>query len=346
MPITTLVETGTRMHSRESRALFSLFAIDTRALAVVRIGLASILIYQVLTTPLPSASAPLIDYSLIAALPFALALLLGYRTRLAVAACWALYGLPLRPDLFDGVVPLESYMLTLFLFWGFFLPLGAHLSVDSRRGASHTRKGLILSVGSAGFLIQVFLIYFSAGVTKYMPEWVTEASALETIFALPAYANDLGRAMLAFPTILAIGSVLTVVLEVLGSLLLMAPGKTLALRRTVITLAFILFHVALAVFMSPIGRFPYVMMVAWVVFLPSVFWDRITRRPVTAEPYVDTGRIRNVGAGFAIVYIVISNLITWMYYPANEGFPAVWQAIGKYLLIYQQWAMFSVPSSL
>ncbi|MCI0424280.1 MAG: hypothetical protein L0Z47_00315, partial [Actinobacteria bacterium] len=79
MPITTLVETGTRMHSRESRALFSLFAIDTRALALVRVGLASILIYQVLTTPFPSAPASLIDYSLLAALPFAVALLLGYR---------------------------------------------------------------------------------------------------------------------------------------------------------------------------------------------------------------------------------------------------------------------------
>jgi hypothetical protein len=169
---------------------------------------------------------------------------------------------------------------------------------------------------------------------------------LETIFGLPEFTGDLGRAMLAFPTILAIGSVMTVVLEVLGSLLLFIPGKTLATRRTLITLAFILFHLALAVFMRPIGRFPYVMMVVWVVFLPVSFWDRVTRRTLHEEPYIDPSRWRNSVAAVAIFYIVVSNLVTWMYYPADQGFPAFWQSIGKALLLYQQWAMFSVPSTL
>jgi hypothetical protein len=62
--------------------------------------------------------------------------------------------------------------MVVFLFWGFFLPLGAHLSVDSRRGARDQMPGWVLSVGTAGFLIQMFFIYFSAGVTKYMQEWV------------------------------------------------------------------------------------------------------------------------------------------------------------------------------
>jgi hypothetical protein len=205
---------------------------------------------------------------------------------------------------------------------------------------------VILSAASAGFLLQMFFIYFSAGVTKYMPEWVIEATALETIFGLPKYTGDLGRAMLAYPAILAMGSVATVVLEVFGSLLLFIPGRTLTTRRTVIALAFIAFHLALAVFMSPIGRFPYVMMVVWLVFLPSRFWDRVTRRAAAPTEYTDSSRARNTAAAVAIGYIVVSNLMTWLYYPANEGFPGVWQSIGKFLLIYQQWAMFSVPSSL
>ena len=330
-----------------------MFEIDTRALTAVRIGLASIILFQSLTTPLPVDPGPglgnlIVDYVRVLIVPFALMLLLGYRTRIATIACWVLYGLPLRPELFTpgGLLPLESYMVTLFLFWGAFLPLGAHLSIDSRRRAPSARPGRILSVASAAFLIQMFIIYFSAGVTKDMGEWVVQATALETIFGLPTYTGDLGRAMLAFPVILAVGSVVTILLEIVGSLLLFVPGKALPTRRMVITLAFIGFHLALAVFMSPIGRFPYVMMVVWLVFLPAAFWDRVTRRPMVMEPIVDINRVRNVGASIALFYAFVSNFITWMYYPATEGFPAFWQSIGKSLLIYQQWAMFSVPSSL
>jgi hypothetical protein len=350
---TTLAKPVGGLTPRDRQALANFFEIDTRALTSVRIGLAAIILYQSLTTPLPVDAGPglgelVVDNVRLLIVPPALMLLVGYRTRLATVVCWVLYGLPLRPEMLTsgGVVPLESYMMTLFLFWGAFLPLGAHLSWDARRGTGDIRAGRVLSVASAGFLVQMFIIYFSAGVTKHMGEWVVEASALETIFGLPKYTGDVGRAMLAFPAILAVGSILTVVLEIFGSLLLFIPGRTLKTRRTLVALAFVGFHLALAVFMSPIGRFPYVMMVVWLAFLPSSFWDRVTRRPATTESFTDTNRHRNLLAGAALVYVFVSNLITWLYYPAREGFPAMWQELGRYLLLYQQWAMFSVPSSL
>jgi hypothetical protein len=98
--------------------------------------------------------------------------------------------------------------------------------------------------------------------------------------------------------------------------------------------------------MAPIGRFPYVMMVVWTVFLPSAFWDWVTRRPRPMEPFIDANRPRKVIASVALGYIFVSNLMTWLYYPARDGFPGLWQTIGRYFLLYQQWAMFSVPSSL
>ena len=347
---TTITKPATILKERDREVLSSLFAIDTRALTAIRIGLASIILFHSFTTPLPSDSGSGFDvgvnYAMVVIVPFAIMLLVGYRTRFATIVCWILYSIPLRAGyLGGGDLPLQSYMVALFLFWGAFLPFGAHLSLDSRRGAPAARPGRILSVASAGFLLQMFIIYFSAGATKYWVEWISEASALQTILESDRFASELGTAMLAFPAVLAVGSVLTVALETLGSLLLFVPGKTLQVRRVLIAFSFIAFHVGLAVFMT-LERFPYVMIVLWLVFLPTSFWDRVTGRPMKAQQYPDTSRARNLTAALALFYIVVSCAFTWLYYPAKDGFPGAWQLFGKYLLIYQQWAMFSVPSSI
>jgi hypothetical protein len=62
--------------------------------------------------------------------------------------------------------------------------------------------------------------------------------------------------------------------------------------------------------------------------------------------FLDTNRLRNTVASLALIYVAVSCVFTWLYYPSMEGFAGAWQQFGKYLLIYQQWAMFSVPSSL
>ena len=73
---------------------------------------------------------------------------------------------------------------------------------------------------------------------------------------------------------------------------------------------------------------------------------RNTVEATPVEPVVDRNRSRNITATVALGFIIVSNAFTWLYYPVQEGFPAVWQTVGRYLLLYQQWAMFSVPSSL
>lgn len=334
----------------------SLFAIDTRALAALRLGLASIVLYEAffIVLPQPRAATGLggfaADYAGVLIIPFAVMLLLGYKTRLATIFCWLLYSIPVRSDLLDPdlVVDLGNYLLALFLFWGMFLPLGANASMDGRRDTEN-RPFRFLAVGSAAILVQVFIIYFSAGVTKDMGEWVSEATAMETVLGIPRFSTELGQSLIQYPAFLAFLSVATVALEIIGTVLLFVPGRTLNSRRTIITTAFIGFHIGIAVLMG-IGIFPFVMMFVWLVFLPTSVWDRlfgrnaIERAPV--EEVVDTNRWRNMMAAVALGFIFVSNAITWLYYPVEGGFPAAWQMVGRYLLLYQQWAMFSVPSSL
>ncbi len=342
--------------SRDRQVLDSLFAIDTRALAVLRIGLAAIILYEAFFVVLPRPrTAPGLggfaaDYAGILIIPLAVMLLVGYRTRLTTVLSWLLYSIPIRGDLLtpDINVDLGNYLLALFLFWGVFLPLGANLSFDARRHGT-TKPIRFLSIGSAAILVQVFIIYFSAGVTKNMGEWISEATALETVLGIPRFSTEFGQSLIQFPAILAFFSVATIALEIIGTVLLFVPGRTLNVRRTIITTAFIGFHVGIAVLMG-IGIFPFVMMFVWLIFLPTSVWDRLFRKSTLnatpAEVVVDTNRWGNMAAAVALGFIIISNAITWLYYPVESGFPAAWQTVGRYLLLYQQWAMFSLPSSL
>lgn len=323
----------------------SLFGIDTRGLTAVRIGLAVIILVEIILEPPAIALTGPIGLARILVVPAALALLVGYRTRLATVATWVTYSLPLRADLLDpaGSVHLGNYVLALALFWCMFLPLGEHLSIDSADSRSGPTR--FLSIAGAGLLIQLFIIYFWAGVTKDLQEWVFDATALHTVLGHPDHGTRLGEALTAFPIALAVASVVTMALEILGPILLFAPRRGLNKRRVVLPVAFILFHTGMALFMT-LGIFPYVMIVVWLVFLPGSMWDRLPGRVESAVDNVDGHRLRNTVAGTALAYIWLSSIVTWIYFPAQEGLPGFIQGVGRHLMLYQQWAMFSLPSSL
>ncbi len=331
--------------SRQTSAtqrLFGRFAVDTRALAVVRVALATIVIVEWFIDGRPDGLTSLVDVARWVLLPLALIHLAGVRTRLSSVLMWVAYGIPVRADLLTpGVeVHLGRYCIVLLLFWLMFLPVGEHLSWEAR-GRSQPRT--ILSVASGGLLLQFFIIYFWAGATKNISEWLVQRTALYDVLSNPEHGSELGRRMLDFPALLAAGSVATMAIEVLGSLLLFLPYRGIAGRRVFLVAAFVAFHIGMAAFMT-LQFFPYVMMVGWLVFLPSSFLDRLTRTKAKQES--DPSPVRNTLAGVAFAYVFVSSLVTWLYYPADEGWQGVVQEVGRHVLLYQQWAMFSVPSSL
>lgn len=340
---------------RDLALLGSTFSIDSRALAVVRISLAAIVLIEALVFEWsrPREASGLFDavsqYGDILVVPFALMMLFGWKTRFAAVAVWLAYSLRVRADLLDpGLsVSIGDLILALALFWCMFLPLGRHLSVDSRgRSESPVR---FLSVATGALLFQIFVIYFASGLWKSMDEWVFEATAMETILAHPNYETPLGLVLLDYPALLAAISVATIVLEVVGALLVILPGRTLAIRRMIIAPMFIALHIGIAVFMG-LGLFPYVLMAVWLVFMPPAFWDWIwsafRSKRVKPELLVDRGRLRNSLAGVALGIVVISNVISWLYFPEVDGLADDFQIVATHLVLYQQWAMFSVPSSL
>jgi hypothetical protein len=338
----------------ERRPLASTFSIDSRALAIVRIFLATLILAQslFLEWSRPREASGLgeffTQYGDIIVIPFAVMMLLGWRTRYAVVLCWLGYTLRVRAGLLeaDVAVSIGDVILSMALFWSMFLPMGRHLSLDRGEPLAPVR---FLSVASGALLMQVFVIYFSSGLLKSLDEWVFQATAMETILSHPNYETTLGVALLDFPVLLALLSVATVLLEVVGAILVILPGKTLALRRLIVVPMFIALHIGIALFMG-LGIFPYVLVAAWLVFLPPSFWDRVwrggTTQMETVELLTDRSVWRNLAAGIALVVVAVSNVITWIYFPEVEGAARSFQTLAAYLVLYQQWAMFSVPSSL
>ncbi len=328
--------------SSPTQRLFGRFGVDTRALAVVRVGVSAIVIVEWFVEGAPDGLTSLVDGARWLLLPLVVVHLVGFRTGITSVLMWVAYGIPVRADiLITGTeVHLGRYCIALILFWFMFLPVGEHLSWQAR-GRSQPR--VILSVASGGLLLQFFVIYFWAGATKHLGEWLVQRTALYDVLSNPEHGSALGMEMLDYPAMLAAGSVATVAIEVIGSLLLFLPYRGIANRRVILVGAFILFHIGMAAFMT-LQFFPYVMMVAWLVFLPPAFLDRLTRTKSKTES--DRSPLRNAIAGVAVAYVFVSSLVTWLYYPASEGWPAVVQEVGRHVLLYQQWAMFSLPSSL
>lgn len=334
------------MDKGDRETLASLFAIDVRALAAMRIGLAAILLYDSIASLSNPGVRASVTYTSIAVLPVALALLVGFKTRWATVLCWLIYGIPIRQALIEPGVAifLGKYVLALFLFWSIFLPLDARWSID--RSRIRHQPGKILSIASAAALIQIFFIYFFSGINKDFREWVLDPSAMKTVLGSTGFGNDLGRYVAQADAAMAVVSVLTIVLEVVGALLLFVPGRLSPRLRAILVGAFIGFHIGMAIFMN-LGIFPFVMISVWLLFLPSSVWDRVTNEVTGDEtPAIDRNLVRNATAAAALLYITVSNYITWAFFPADSGWAGQWQQVGVYLLLYQQWAMFSIPSTL
>ena len=343
-----------RLTERDRQVLDSTFAIDSRVLAILRIAMATfILIEAAIDWNRPRDPQGLFaflgQYGELIVVPFAVMMLVGFKTRWAVLLCWLTYGLTIRATFLDADLSVDvgDYILTLSLFWSIFLPLGRHLSLDARGGTAPPVR--FLSLASAAFLLQVFIIYLSAGLLKEMNEWVFDATAMEAILSNERFAGGFSEWILQFPTALAVMSVGTIALEVIGSILIIVPGKSLPKRRLVIVPMFIALHLGIALFMN-LGVFPYICMFVWLIFLPSNVWDRVwgwfQDNPPKPVALVDTNKWRAVVVAVAMVIAIVSNIITWMYYPDVTGWADGWQTVATYTLLYQQWAMFSVPSSL
>jgi hypothetical protein len=204
----------------------------------------------------------------------ALALLVGYRTRLMTVIVWVLVlSIQWRNPL---VLNSGDTLLRMLLFWGMFLPLGAYWSVDrALNGAPSRLSRRFLSLATVGLFMQIAFVYWFSAILKSGPEWRVDGTALYYVLSIDEWATPFGAYLYQFPTLLKVLTFATIGLEAFGPFLLFCPFFTGPVRTGAI-LAFMSLHYGIWLTM-PIGIFSWVAAFCMVCFLPSWFWDNAAK---------------------------------------------------------------------
>ncbi len=212
----------------------------------------------------------------------AVALLIGYRTRLATIALWALtISLQHRAPvlLFAG-----DDVLRAVLFWSMFLPLGSCYSVDSAlNNAPKPLSKRLVSGATFAFMIQLCFIYiWSAAYKTKSPIWFPDGDAVYYSVHFEQYARNLALFLANFPQeILRLMTYSTLLFEWLGSLLIFIPFWNWGFRCIAIA-SFTLLHLVFGLTFE-LGIFSYLSIVNWFILIPTEIWDRLEKRISIAE---------------------------------------------------------------
>ena len=203
----------------------------------------------------------------------AVALAAGYHSRLAALALFVLLAaLHTRNPV---VVYAGDSLLRRLLLWGALLPLGARWGLDAvaRRGDRNGESDRVVSVATAGVLVQAVAVYAVNAVLKLRGEAWRAGEALRYVFGVDALTTAVGDALADQAALLAVGAHAWLALLVASPLLLLATGRA----RTALVAAFAAGHLFTCATMR-IDIFPFVPVASRLPFLPPAVWDRAERR--------------------------------------------------------------------
>jgi hypothetical protein len=277
----------------------------------------------------------------------AVALLLGYRTRAATILSWALLvSLHNRQPL---VITGGDMILRLLLFWSIFLPLHAVWSVDGRgrRIDLHQRKS---SLASLALLIQIGLIYEFSVIFKLLdPAWI-ELTAVRQAMEVEGVATSLGRHLLGHPELMRLLTAGTIWIELVLPILVFSPWRTNQIRAAIVPAMWI-FHLFGIGGTMNLGLLEYVMALAWVPFLPSIFWDRIAKSSsirTHCDPREDDMSSRSSSAAnffvaVALYLVVVDNLASLDRAGFRNGVGTAYSLPTRALALSQNWRLWSTP---
>lgn len=259
----------------------------------------------------------------------AVGLIAGIKPRLCAAVLYIhLLSLYFRNPL---VADFGDWTLQAALLWAMFLPL------DSPRWPSQPFEGpkRIRSVATAAFLAQLLLLYSTSAVHKVKVTGLwAYGTVLPTVLQLRATSTPAGLWLAQQPSLCAVLSSLTLIVELLGPLLLFLPWKN-GPARLVAAGAFIGLHLSFRIFLR-LGLFPFMSVVPWLAVLPSELWDRKAPADGIAEDPLP--RPARILATSALVMVSL-----WAVLSASSAARALdrFQPIAGTLGLAHVWSMFS-----
>lgn len=273
----------------------------------------------------------------------ALALALGWRTRIVCLLSWVL--LASLHGRNPAVLNFGDVVLRLLLCWSIWLPLGARWSLDRRRQGSSAGSvpGRVVGGATAALLLQVASIYVFNALLKRSPAWTEDFTALELAFRNEVWTAPLGTLLLAYPTLLRALTAAVLWLERLGPLIAFSPVWN-GPMRLLAAVCFGAFHLGVLL-TTNLGVFPWICIVAWCAFLPSGVWDRWSaRRAADGSTPAGGGRLRLGRVASVVTLGLLGLVLVWNVatLPASTiSLPRPAVGLVYALRLDQRWAMFA-----
>ena len=287
--------------SRFKKKFAELFGVDLRSLAALRVAMAMLIIVDLIRRSrdlvahytdfgVMPRTALIEDYSrwrislhlangtwefqallFVIAGIFAVALLLGYRTRVVTIASWLmLASLHSRnPALLDG----GDVLLRVMLFWAIFLPWGARWSVDCAMQDQDKLPQCTLSAATFAYAAQIVFMYWFSVLHKDRIEWIQNANVLYYTLHFDQFLTHWAQYLRPYPKFLSWLTYGVFGFELLGPLLLFSPFWTTSLR-TIGIIGLVLLHFGIGVFMN-IGIFTWVAPLSLLGLVPAEVWNKL-----------------------------------------------------------------------
>ncbi len=269
---------------------------------------------------------------------FAVGLIAGRFTRIMTAGCWylqasLLVSMPLLHTAGDRT-------LQLMLFWSLFLPVGARWSLDaSKRVEVGAKSNTYVSVAGFAILMQVCFVYWFAVMLKmYAPMW-REGYAVAFTLTRDSYVTAFGAWVRQHESILGLLTLSVLSWELIGPLLAFVPMIT-AIGRLAAIVGFWLLHIGFGLCFDR-GVFAWISSAAWLVFVPTEFWDRVlpgSRTDPAAEP-LRPRRVETIAAAAFLAIVVALNVRSIPHF--RKLVPSFVVQAGNAMRLGQNWGMFT-----
>jgi hypothetical protein len=198
----------------------------------------------------------------------AVCVVLGYRTRAALVGCWLLAASINRRD--PWILQLSDVVLVLWIVYALLLPCAERFTVDLARW--NPARYRVRSVATVLVTLQIVAIYEIAALYKAGTETWRHGALLIEALRIDPVATDLGRRVLAYPLLLRLATWATLAWEFLGPVAALLSWR-IGWLRCAVCFAFIGFHLFGIGLLMNLGMVAYTLAIAWVLLLPSWFWD-------------------------------------------------------------------------
>lgn len=271
----------------------------------------------------------------------ALAMLLGYRTRLATLITWLLMISLHNRNIF--ILQSGDDQLRLAIFWGLFLPWNQAYSLDARAGRAK-RSTNVWAV--PGYFLLIASVYFFSVLLKTDPEWHGSGTAIYYALSLEQLRLPLGDVLYQYPAVLKLLTHLVYYLEFLIPIFIVLPSRS-GRSRLLAFLMIVVLHLGIGLTLY-VGLFYFISILSALGLVPGFVFDKFPRlfpkvsRPLNRKGFTNFVWYKS-SLGFLTCFIIcmclINNLSTvgWFSYRLRDELNLASNA----LRFNQNWGMFA-----